>query len=181
MRTLTNPFKYMTGIEIFRLLEKHTMYPATLCSFWKNLSGHFSRFACNHSYGYVFRRIVKTDSLRFPQNSAFSCTMRASPHSAQRRTNNLLSLLIFQSATAKKIDSFRLHFILFGFMNNILSGTIYRASPEGVSLKDETNKLAPHLERSPLIHSYGYASTGDRPTCFASLPINSKSFMQYVG
>ena len=54
---------------------------------------------------------------------------------------------------------FRLLFVLFGFMN----------------------KLASHLERPPLIHSYGYASAGDRPTCFASLPIKSKSFMQYAG
>jgi len=38
------------------------------------------------------------------------------------------------------------------------------------------NKLASHLGRSPLIHSYGYASAGDRPTCFASLPQNSKSW-----
>jgi len=44
-----------------------------------------------------------------------------------------------------------------GFMTNILSGTKYRVSPEGVSLMDETNNLASHLERSPLIHSYGYA------------------------
>jgi hypothetical protein len=49
--------------------------------------------------------------------------------------------------------------ILFGFMNN----------------------LASHLERSPLIHSFGYESAGDRPTCFTSLPINSKSIVQYAG
>jgi len=30
-------------------------------------------------------------------------------------------------------------------MNNILSGTKYRASPEGVSLMDETNNLASHV------------------------------------
>jgi len=54
---------------------------------------------------------------------------------------------------------FRLQFVLFGFMNN----------------------LASHLERSPLIHSYGYESAGDRPTCYASLPLKSKSFMQYAG
>jgi hypothetical protein len=41
--------------------------------------------------------------------------------------------------------------------------------------------LASHLERSPLIHSYGYASAGDRSTCFASLTIKSKSFMHYAG
>jgi hypothetical protein len=70
-----------------------------------------------------------------------------------------------------------LQFVLFGFMNNILSGTKYRASPAGVSLLEETSNLASHLERSP----YGYESAGDRPTCLASLPINSKSFMQYVG
>jgi hypothetical protein len=66
-------------------------------------------------------------------------------------------------------------------MANILSGTKYRASPEGVSLMDETNNLASHLERSLLVHSFGYASAGDRPTCFASFPLKSKSFMLYAG
>ena len=75
----------------------------------------------------------------------------------------------------------RLQFVLFGFTNNILSEAKYRASPVGVSLMDETSNLASHLERSPLIHSYGYESAGDRPTCFASLPLKSKSFMQYPG
>jgi len=43
--------------------------------------------------------------------------------------------------------SFKLiQIVLFGFMNNILSGTKYRVSPEGVSLRDEMNNLAPHLE-----------------------------------
>ena len=74
-----------------------------------------------------------------------------------------------------------LQIVLFGFMNNILSGTKYRVSPVGVSLMDETNKLASHLGRSPLIHSYGYESAGDRPICLASLPLKSKSFMQYAG
>jgi len=68
-----------------------------------------------------------------------------------------------------------------GFMNNILSASKYCVSPEGVSLMNETNNLASHLERSPLIQNYSYESTGDRPTCFANLPINSKSFMQYAG
>jgi len=67
-----------------------------------------------------------------------------------------------------------------GFMNNIFSGKKYRASPAGVSLMDETNNLALHLGRSPLIHSYGYESVGDRPTCLASLPLKSKSFVQYA-
>ena len=65
------------------------------------------------------------------------------------------------------------------------------------------NKLASHLELSPLIHSYCYESAGVRPTCFARLfvssmklspsglaryfvpdnilSLNSKSFMQYAG
>jgi len=47
-----------------------------------------------------------------------------------------------------------------GFMNNIVSGTKYRVSPEGVSLMDETNNLASHLERFTLIHNYGYAHFG---------------------
>jgi len=64
-----------------------------------------------------------------------------------------------QSATANKMGYIQLQFVLFGFMN----------------------KLAAHLVRSPLIHSYGYESAGDRPTCFASLPLKSKSFMQYAG
>ena len=74
-----------------------------------------------------------------------------------------------------------LQYVLFGFMNNIFSGKKYRASPEGVSLMDETNNLASHLKRSPLIHSYGYESAGDRSICLASLPLKSKSFMQYAG
>jgi hypothetical protein len=74
-----------------------------------------------------------------------------------------------------------LQFVLSGFMSN----------------------LASHLERSPLIHSYGYEYADDRPTCLSRLfvssmrltpsgltryfvpdkilSINSKSFMQYAG
>jgi hypothetical protein len=33
MRTLPNVLKYMNEIEIFRILEKYTMYPPTLCKF----------------------------------------------------------------------------------------------------------------------------------------------------
>ena len=67
------------------ILEKYTIYPATLCSFWGNISGpkinlFWVRFACNHSYGYahnvIMGRITQTDSLTnvektWPQNSAF--------------------------------------------------------------------------------------------------------------
>jgi hypothetical protein len=81
MKTLANPLKHMNGFEIFHMLEKHTMYPTTLCSFWGNFSRHFARLTCNHSYGYAFRSIEQIDSLTdFIKNtplSAFSCNMRA--------------------------------------------------------------------------------------------------------
>jgi len=41
--------------------------------------------------------------------------------------------------------------------------------------------LATNLDRSPLIHSYGYASAGDRPTLFTILPLSFVPFMQYAG
>jgi hypothetical protein len=41
--------------------------------------------------------------------------------------------------------------------------------------------LALHLGRSPSIHSYGYGFSGDSPSCLASFPRNSDSFMQLAG
>jgi hypothetical protein len=41
--------------------------------------------------------------------------------------------------------------------------------------------LVANLDRSPLIHSYGYASAGDRPTLFARFPLSFVPFMQYAG
>ena len=46
------------------ILAKHTMYQASLYSFWKNLSGHFDQFACNHSYGYALITGVLPVTLR---------------------------------------------------------------------------------------------------------------------
>jgi hypothetical protein len=63
-------------------------------------------------------------------------------------------------------------------MNNILTATEYRASPEGVNLMGEKNKQALHPESSPFIHSFGYAYAGDLPACVTSLPIKSRAFMQ---
>ena len=61
---------------------------------------------------------------------------------------------------------FRSQFVLFGFMNNILSGTKYRASPEGVSLMDETsnllNQLAPKIQILHAICGLGYACIQQR-------------------
>ncbi len=37
------------------------------------------------------------------------------------------------------------------------------------------------LGRSPLIHSYGYASADDQPTLFAIFPLNFVPFMQHAG
>ncbi len=37
------------------------------------------------------------------------------------------------------------------------------------------------LDRSPLIHSYGYASAGDRSTLFAIFSLSFDPFMQYAG
>jgi len=36
------------------------------------------------------------------------------------------------------------------------------------------------LDRSPLIHSYCYASAGDRPTLIAIFPLRFVPFMQYA-
>jgi len=44
-----------------------------------------------------------------------------------------------------------------------------------------SKKLTSHFDRSPLNHSYGYASAGDHPNCFASFSLNSDPFMQYAG
>ena len=43
------------------------------------------------------------------------------------------------------------------------------------------NSLASHFERTPLIHSHGYASTDERPGCLASLSHKSRYVMQYPG
>jgi len=48
-------------------------------------------------------------------------------------------------------------------------------------LNEFSENLAVNLDRSPLIHSYCYASAGDRPTLFAIFPLNFVPFMQYAG
>jgi hypothetical protein len=42
-------------------------------------------------------------------------------------------------------------------------------------LNEVRKNLAANLDRSPLIHSYGYASAGDRPTLFAIFPLTNSS------
>ncbi len=41
--------------------------------------------------------------------------------------------------------------------------------------------LAANLDRSPLIHSYGYVSAGDRSILFAIFSLSFIPFMQYTG
>jgi len=109
MRTLTNPAKHMNGIAIFRILVEYTMFPARLCSFWINLSGHFARLACNHSYGYAFRPIEQIDSLKFPQNSAFSCNMRASRRDFIRPNRGKAAMLHHNKNNGDKKEERRKH------------------------------------------------------------------------
>ncbi len=48
-------------------------------------------------------------------------------------------------------------------------------------LNEVRKNLAANIDRSPLIHSYGYASAGDRPTLFAIFPLIFVPFMQHAG
>jgi len=50
-----------------------------------------------------------------------------------------------------------------------------------VRLNETRKNLAANPERSPLMHSYGYASAGDRPALFARFPLVFVPFMQYAG
>ncbi len=47
-------------------------------------------------------------------------------------------------------------------------------------LNEFRKNLAAILDRSPLIHSYCYASAGDRSTLFAIFPLSFVPFMQYA-
>jgi len=48
-------------------------------------------------------------------------------------------------------------------------------------LNEFRKNLAANLDRSPLIHSYGYASAGDQSTLFARFSLSFVPFMQYAG
>ena len=71
-----------------------------------------------------------------------------------------------------------------------MSKTVESRSTEGIFCKDtgcssylnEIRKnLAANFEQSPLIHSYGYGSTGDRPTLFAKFSLSFVPFMHSAG
>jgi len=48
-------------------------------------------------------------------------------------------------------------------------------------LNEIRKNLAANLDRSPLIHSYCYASAGDQSTLFAIFPLKFVPFMQHTG
>ena len=48
-------------------------------------------------------------------------------------------------------------------------------------LNEVRKNLTANLDRSPLIHSYGYESAGDRSILFAIFPLSFVPFMQYAG
>lgn len=51
----------------------------------------------------------------------------------------------------------------------------------GFCLNEIRINLAANLARSPLCHSFGYGSAGDRPTLFARFSLRFVPFMQYAG
>ncbi len=48
-------------------------------------------------------------------------------------------------------------------------------------LNEVRKNLAANIDRSPMIHSYGYASADDRPILFAIFPLSFVPFMQHAG
>jgi len=48
-------------------------------------------------------------------------------------------------------------------------------------LNEIRKNLAANLDRSPLIHSYCYASADDQPTLFARISLSFVPFVQYAG
>ena len=66
-------------------------------------------------------------------------------------------------------------------LNKNPSGTGFHASPQGEA-QDELNKnLAANPGRSPLNHSYGYASSGNQPALFAIYVPEFRSLVQHSG
>jgi len=62
-----------------------------------------------------------------------------------------------------------------------LRGYCHKFSGYSLYLNEIRKNLAANLERSPLSHSYGYGSAGDRPTLFARFSLHFVPFMQYPG
>jgi hypothetical protein len=69
------------------------------------------------------------------------------------------------------------------FLNNFkkLGTNIPKSGKYSLYLSEIRKNLAANLDQSPSIHSYGYASAGDRSTLFAIFPLSFVPFMQYAG
>ncbi len=66
--------------------------------------------------------------------------------------------------------------------NSWYIGTKIMKNPKySLHLNKVRKNLAANLDRSPLIHSYCYASAGDRSTLFAIFPLSFVPFVQYAG
>ena len=66
------------------------------------------------------------------------------------------------------------------YFNWLLCDLGYGAYAPSV-LFEFTKNRASNSARSPLIHSYGYASAYDRTDCFTRFPLKSEPFMNYPG
>jgi hypothetical protein len=62
-----------------------------------------------------------------------------------------------------------------------LGSKIVKCGKYSLYLNEVRKNLAANLDRSPLIHSYCYASVGDQPTLFARISLSFVPFVQYAG
>ena len=70
----------------------------------------------------------------------------------------------------------RVCLVLFGFVKDLASHLDRRCARKRKCRGRQDAESDPSS-----IHSNGYASSDDQPTCLASSPTKSKSFMQYAG
>ena len=66
------------------------------------------------------------------------------------------------------------------YLNRLHRISEYRA-PAPIVLFELRKNRTSYSPRSPLIHSYGYASADDRTDYLARFPLNSEPFMNYPG
>jgi len=155
MKTLQNIRKSMFRKQLFRILEKYTMYRRTLCSFWKNLSGHFSQSplkrSMNRSYGYASAGDRKNWLAEISPEFCIPMKHSGWPEYFMR-TLYLMHKFMVLPIIPGILEIYSLyHRTLYSFWKN-LSG---------------------HFSRSPLKRSmnrsYGYASAGDHKNWLAEI------------
>lgn len=71
--------------------------------------------------------------------------------------------------------------MMFIFLNIHTEKSSLKYVSHRLYLNEFKTNLAANLERSPLMHSYGYASAGDRPTLFARFALIFVPFIKYAG